>query len=376
MAGIYIHVPFCKQACHYCDFHFSTSLKNKAALIEALLHELEQRSDYLATKEIQTIYFGGGTPSLLETEEIEQVLTKIDSLFDVDQNAEITLEANPDDLTISKIKNLKAAGINRLSIGIQSFYDEDLSDMNRAHNASEAKVVVQNCIDQGFEHLSIDLIYGGTTLSDEHWMQNLRTAFASGINHLSAYSLTVEPKTALSSFIAKGKKPPLEDEKSIRHFELLKSMAKEHGFEHYEISNLAKPGHYSTHNTNYWKGEPYLGVGPSAHSFDGNSRQWNVRNNSQYINKIAEGFGYFEQETLSKSDQYNEYIMTALRTTWGVDFNRIQERFGAELLSYLEEQIRQITSTLIEDTVIGFKLSPSGMNVADTVISECFWVID
>jgi len=374
MAGIYIHVPFCKQACHYCDFHFSTSLKNKKPLIDGILKELELRKAYLHSKKIDTIYFGGGTPSLLDTEEIQQILAQINTLFKVATDAEITLEANPDDLTIPKIKSLKAAGINRLSIGIQSFYDEDLSDMNRAHNANEAKVVVQNCLNQGFEHLSIDLIYGGTTLSDENWIQNLRTAFNSGINHLSAYSLTVEPKTALSSFIAKGKKAPLEDEKSIRHFEILKSMAKEHGFEHYEISNLAKPGHYSTHNTNYWKGKPYLGVGPSAHSFDGNSRQWNVRNNSQYINKIAKGDGYFEQENLSKSDQYNEYIMTALRTTWGVDFNIIQERFGAELLSYLEEQIQQISNNLIEETAIGFKLSTAGMNVADTVISECFWV--
>lgn len=374
MAGIYIHVPFCKQACHYCDFHFSTSLKNKKPLIDGILKELELRKAYLHSKKIDTIYFGGGTPSLLDTEEIQQILAQINTLFKVATDAEITLEANPDDLTIPKIKSLKAAGINRLSIGIQSFYDEDLSDMNRAHNANEAKVVVQNCLNQGFEHLSIDLIYGGTTLSDENWIQNLRTAFNSGINHLSAYSLTVEPKTALSSFIAKGKKAPLEDEKSIRHFEILKSMAKEHGFEHYEISNLAKPGHYSTHNTNYWKGKPYLGVGPSAHSFDGNSRQWNVRNNSQYINKIAKGDGYFEQENLSKSDQYNEYIMTALRTTWGVDFNIIQERFGAELLSYLKEQIQQISNNLIEETAIGFKLSTAGMNVADTVISECFWV--
>lgn len=374
MAGIYIHVPFCKQACHYCDFHFSTSLKNKAALIEALLLELEQRSEYLATKEIQTIYFGGGTPSLLETEEIQQVLAKIDSLFEVDHNAEITLEANPDDLTIPKIKELKAAGVNRLSIGIQSFYDEDLSDMNRAHNASEAKVVVQNCINQGFEHLSIDLIYGGTTLSDENWIQNLRTAFNSGINHLSAYSLTVEPKTALSSFIAKGKKPPLEDEKSIRHFELLKMMAKEHGFEHYEISNLAKPGHYSTHNTNYWKGEPYLGIGPSAHSFNGSSRQWNIRNNTQYIKLVGDNGAYFEQEELSPSDQYNEYIMTALRTTWGVDFNVIKARFGADLLIYIKNQLPSISTVFIESTENGFKLSAQGMNVADTVISECFWV--
>jgi len=374
MAGIYIHVPFCKQACHYCDFHFSTSLKNKKPLIDGILKELELRKAYLHSKKIDTIYFGGGTPSLLDTEEIQQILAQINTLFKVATDAEITLEANPDDLTIPRIKSLKAAGINRLSIGIQSFYDEDLSDMNRAHNANEAKVVVQNCLNQGFEHLSIDLIYGGTTLSDENWIQNLRTAFNSGINHLSAYSLTVEPKTALSSFIAKGKKAPLEDEKSIRHFEILKSMAKEHGFEHYEISNLAKPGHYSTHNTNYWKGKPYLGVGPSAHSFDGNSRQWNVRNNSQYIKLVAEKGFYFEQEQLSSSDQYNEYIMTALRTTWGVDFNIIQERFGAELLSYLEEQIQQISSNLIEETAIGFKLSTAGMNVADTVISECFWV--
>lgn len=374
MAGIYIHVPFCKQACHYCDFHFSTSLKNKKPLIAAILKELELRKTYLPNDNIDTIYFGGGTPSLLDTEEIQQILAQINTLFKVATDAEITLEANPDDLTIPKIKSLKAAGINRLSIGIQSFYDEDLSDMNRAHNANEAKVVVQNCLNQGFEHLSIDLIYGGTTLSDENWIQNLKTAFNSGINHLSAYSLTVEPKTALSSFIAKGKKAPLEDEKSIRHFEILKSMAKEHGFEHYEISNLAKPGHYSTHNTNYWKGEPYLGVGPSAHSFDGNSRQWNVRNNSQYIKLVGENGAYFEQEQLSPYDQYNEYMMTALRTTWGVDFNIIQERFGAELLSYLEEQIQQISNNLIEETAIGFKLSTAGMNVADTVISECFWV--
>ncbi|MBR9833237.1 radical SAM family heme chaperone HemW [bacterium] len=374
MAGIYIHVPFCKQACHYCDFHFSTSLKNKKPLIDGILKELELRKAYLHSKKIDTIYFGGGTPSLLDTEEIQQILAQIKTLFKVATDAEITLEANPDDLTIPKIRSLKAAGINRLSIGIQSFYDEDLSDMNRAHNANEAKVVVQNCLNQGFKHLSIDLIYGGTTLSDENWIQNLRTAFNSGINHLSAYSLTVEPKTALSSFIAKGKKAPLEDEKSIRHFEILKSMAKEHGFEHYEISNLAKPGHYSTHNTNYWKGKPYLGVGPSAHSFDGETRQWNIRNNSQYIKLVSEKGAYFEQEQLSPYDQYNEYMMTALRTTWGVDFNRIQERFGAELLSYLEEQIQQISNNLIEETAIGFKLSTAGMNVADTVISECFWV--
>lgn len=374
MAGIYIHVPFCKQACHYCDFHFSTSLKNKAALMAALLMELEQRSDYLSTKKIQTIYFGGGTPSLLETAEIKQILSKIQSIFKVNKSAEITLEANPDDLTIAKIKSLKAAGINRLSIGIQSFYDEDLSDMNRAHNAEEAKVVVQNCLDQGFEHLSIDLIYGGTTLLDEHWIQNLTTAFTSGINHLSAYSLTVEPKTALSSFIAKGKKAPLEDEKSIRHFELLKTMAKEHGFEHYEISNLSKPGHYSTHNTNYWKGEPYLGIGPSAHSFDGNSRQWNIRNNSQYIKLVNENGAYFEQEKLSPSDQYNEYIMTALRTTWGVDFNVIEARFGSDLLFYIKNQLPSISAVFIESTENGFKLSAQGMNVADTVISECFFI--
>ena len=246
--------------------------------------------------------------------------------------------------------------------------------MNRAHNASEAKVVVQNCINQGFEHLSIDLIYGGTTLSDENWIQNLRTAFNSGINHLSAYSLTVEPKTALSSFIAKGKKPPLEDEKSIRHFELLKMMAKEHGFEHYEISNLAKPGHYSTHNTNYWKGEPYLGIGPSAHSFNGSSRQWNIRNNTQYIKLVGDNGAYFEQEELSPSDQYNEYIMTALRTTWGVDFNVIKARFGADLLIYIKNQLPSISTVFIESTENGFKLSAQGMNVADTVISECFWV--
>ncbi len=376
MAGIYIHVPFCKQACHYCDFHFSTSLKNKAPLIEAILQEIELRKSYLPSNRIKTIYFGGGTPSLLETAEIKQILSKIQSIFKVDKSAEITLEANPDDLNIAKIKSLKTAGINRLSIGIQSFYDEDLSDMNRAHNAEEAKVVVQNCLDQGFEHLSIDLIYGGTTLSDERWINNLETAFTSGINHLSAYSLTVEPKTALSSFIEKGKKAPLEDEKSIRHFEILKSMAKEHGFEHYEISNLSKPGHYSTHNTNYWKGEAYLGIGPSAHSFNDDSRQWNIRNNSQYIKLVNEGGAYFEQETLSPSDQYNEYIMTALRTTWGVDFSVIESRFGTDLLTYIKNQLHAISASLIEPTENGFKLSVQGMNVADTVISECFYVKD
>ncbi len=373
MAGIYIHIPFCKQACYYCDFHFSTSLKNKSALVEAILLELNQRKEYLNNEIIETIYFGGGTPSLLDINEIQSILSEIGKLFQISSTVEITLEANPDDLKISKIKELKASGINRLSIGIQSFFDEDLKYMNRAHNAEEANIVINNCLEEGFKDLSIDLIYGGSTLSDENWQKNIEKALNSGINHLSAYCLTVEDKTALSNFILKGKYKPLDEEKSIRHFEMLKKMVKDYGFEQYEISNFSKSKNYSKHNTNYWKAAKYLGVGPSAHSFDGISRQWNIRNNAQYIKGVNEDVTYYEMEILKESDRFNEYLMTALRTKWGVNYEYIQKNFDEKYIHSIGKQLNHIESFVTKNKV-GFQLNSMGMNIADKVISELFYL--
>lgn len=373
MAGIYIHIPFCKQACYYCDFHFSTSLKNKSVLIDAILVEINERKYYLNNETIESIYFGGGTPSLLNINEIQKILNHINANFQISSTAEITLEANPDDLSISKIKELKAAGINRLSIGIQSFFDEDLKYMNRAHTAEEAKNVIQNCLNAGFKDLSIDLIYGGSTLSDKNWKINIETALKSGINHLSAYALTVENKTALSNFILKGKYSALDEDKAIRHFEKLQLLIQEYGFEQYEISNFSKNKNYSKHNTNYWKAAKYLGVGPSAHSFDGKSRQWNIRNNAQYIKKVNENQEYFERELLKESDRFNEYLMTSLRTKWGINFDYIEQHFDSKYLHSIQQQIKNFDIYIVKNQD-GFRLNSMGMNIADKIISEFFYI--
>lgn len=323
MAGIYIHIPFCKQACHYCDFHFSTSLTYKDEFTGALLNEINLQKTYLEGETIETIYFGGGTPSLLSGEEINRIIGSITELHTVTSNAEITLEANPDDLDPKKINALRQTPVNRFSIGIQSFFDDDLAWMNRAHRSNEAESSVKRAQDAGFDNITVDLIYGYPLLTDQKWKTNLDKVFELQVPHVSAYSMTVEPRTALASFIQKKKQPPMNEEQSAEQFMQLMGAMASHNFEHYEISNFCKPGHYSRHNTNYWKGVKYLGIGPSAHSYNGETRQWNIANNAKYIQSLGESIIPAEKEILSETDRLNEYIMTSLRTMWGIELNKL-----------------------------------------------------
>lgn len=339
MAGIYLHIPFCRQACTYCNFHFSTLVKNKDAVIAAMLKEIRLRSDFFPEKtEIETIYFGGGTPSLLSAGEINAFISTIGAHFAISENPEITLEANPDDLSEAYLQELKAATpVNRLSIGIQSFFEEDLQYMHRAHNAEEALQCLLRAQAAGFHELSIDLIYGTPTLSDEHWRQNLETVFRLQIPHISCYALTVEEKTALAHQIKTRKSTAPSDEQTARHFSILKEAMRSHGYLHYEISNFCKEGHFARHNTSYWKGISYLGIGPSAHSFDGTKRYWNIANNAAYTQQINDGNNAFEAETLSMTDRYNEYIMTSIRTMWGTRPDFIKVQFGEAACQYFRK---------------------------------------
>lgn len=373
MSGIYLHIPFCKQACHYCDFHFSTSLKKKTELVDALCEELRLRKDELKNT-VQTIYFGGGTPSLLTSEELQQILETIYKNYTISETPEITLEANPDDLTLEKIKQLSKSPVNRLSIGIQSFFEEDLKWMNRAHNASEAL----DCITMAkkhFENITIDLIYGIPGLTSQRWLKNIEIAISQNIPHLSCYALTVEPKTALESFIKKGVVPAVEDELSQQHYEMLLSEMEQAGYENYEFSNFGKEGFHSRNNTAYWQGKTYLGIGPSAHSFDGNSRSWNVSNNTKYIKSIGAGFLPLEREILSKTDKYNEYIMTGLRTKWGVSSEKVAADFGLEFKSYLLNQAKPLLDKellILEDRVL--KVTKKGKFLSDGIAADLFLV--
>jgi oxygen-independent coproporphyrinogen-3 oxidase len=327
MAGIYIHIPFCRKACHYCNFHFSTSLHRKPELLEALRTEIEMRGKQLPVgveleRNIHTVYFGGGTPSLLDANEITGIITSLKQQFVIDANAEITLEANPDDINIEKLKAWNATGINRLSIGVQSFFEDDLKWMNRAHNAEQAKASIALAQANGFHNLTIDLIYGTPTLTDENWKENVDKALSLGVKHLSCYALTVEENTPLDHFIKKGKVPQVNEAKQERHFNLLMEWMETAGFDHYEISNFAVDGYRSKHNSNYWSGNAYYGFGPAAHSFDGKAtRWWNVANNAVYIDQLQNDKTAFEYETLRPVQRLNERIMTGLRTSSGVAFN-------------------------------------------------------
>ncbi|RLD27604.1 MAG: coproporphyrinogen III oxidase [Bacteroidetes bacterium] len=336
MCGIYIHIPFCKQACYYCDFHFSTSLKKKDELIKALVKEIELRKNEIneINESIETIYFGGGTPSLLSINELQLLIDTVYKNYNVIDAPEITLEANPDDLSKQKLNDLTTSRINRLSIGIQSFFEDELQSMNRAHSAKEAKdcLSVATC---HFDNITIDLIYGFPNMSIEKWNENLQIAFSFGINHISSYALTVEPRTALSTFIKRGTYPPINEALALQHFNHLVEETKKHGFIHYEISNFGKSNYFSKHNTSYWLGKSYLGIGPSAHSFNGTQRSWNVANNIKYIKSLQDNKLPNTVETLSKQDQYNEYIMTGLRTIWGISLNKIETEFGLKYKSHL-----------------------------------------
>lgn len=330
MAGIYIHIPFCRQKCHYCNFFSVATTRWKVPYIEALLKEIELRKDYLDGETVKTIYLGGGTPSLLQTNELIRIFDQIYRHFPVDPQAEITLEANPDDITEISAREWKNTPVNRLSIGVQSFFDDDLLYLNRVHNSGQVFQAIDDARKAGFDNLTIDLIYGIPTLSDQKWIKNLEYFFASDIPHLSAYSLTVEQKTPLDLLIRKGKYARLDDQQSIGHFKILLEQARQNGFIHYEISNFAREGHYSRHNSLYWLGGHYLGLGPSAHSYNGYSRQWNVSNITKYIQLDDFHTTVEEKEILTPNQRYNEYVMTSLRTIWGCDTMHILNVFGRD----------------------------------------------
>jgi len=381
--ALYLHIPFCKQACYYCDFHFSTTLNRKDEMIQALVKELQLRKDEFQNIVVETIYFGGGTPSLLASEEIQLLMDTITTNYKVIGNPEITLEANPDDLTSSKILALANSPVNRLSIGVQSFFDEDLKLMNRAHNSKEAK----NCLletTRYFDNITVDLIYGIPNMTPERWMQNLQKVFGFGINHISSYALTVEPKTALATFIRQGKYPNISEELALEHFNILIAETKKQGFIHYEISNFGMPDYFSKHNTSYWLGKSYLGVGPSAHSFNGKQRSWNVSNNIKYLKAIQNGKLPQEIEGLSKNNRFNELVMTGLRTIWGVSLDKVEQDFGVEykkqLLKNSEKFIRQglleiITLNVIEGKGIEkLKTTQKGKFLVDGIASELFMI--
>ena len=328
MAGVYIHIPFCKQACHYCNFHFSTTLTLKNDFSDALLKEIALRRDYLENETVDTIYFGGGTPSLLSSDQLERILQSVHSNFRVSCDAEVTFEANPDDINLTSLNIWKQNGVNRLSIGIQSFFKDDLLWMNRAHNEVQAIDCIRLAREAGFQNMSIDLIYGTPTLSDEHWMQNMQTAVALKVPHLSCYALTVEPGTALEVMTRKKKALPVSTDDQARQFQMMVEFLTSNGYEHYEISNFSLLGMRSRHNSSYWSGAHYIGLGPSAHSFNGSSRQWNVANNALYIKSLAGGIVPFEIELLTDVQQFNEYVMTSLRTKEGADVVFVREKFG------------------------------------------------
>ncbi|MFA5972000.1 MAG: radical SAM family heme chaperone HemW [Lentimicrobiaceae bacterium] len=330
MAGIYIHIPFCKHKCNYCNFYSLASTRYIDQVAEAIMSELIQRKNYLEGKNVETIYFGGGTPSLIETSNIERILNVVFENYSVGSEAEITLEANPDDLTPDKLNALKKAGVNRLSIGIQSFRQEDLDFLSRTHSTGQVTQCITDAQQAGFLNLSIDLIYGIPTLTDKAWEENLVKAFTFGIPHISAYSLTVEEKTPLEVMIRKGKMKPVNENLSLSHYYILSRLMQQYGYEHYEVSNFCLPGAYSRHNTAYWQGKSYLGVGPSAHSYNGISRSWNVANLAKYIETSAAGKVESEHEILSPVTQLNEYIMTSLRTMWGCDLVEVKRKFGNE----------------------------------------------
>ncbi|MCJ8154975.1 radical SAM family heme chaperone HemW [Chryseobacterium sp. SSA4.19] len=338
---IYIHIPFCKQKCSYCNFHFSTSLNFKDEMIAAMKKEIFLRKDELRNKNVQSLYFGGGTPSILSADEIKSLIDEVLKYFSFNNDIEITLEANPDDLDKSFLKGLSNSPINRLSIGTQSFFEQDLKLMNRAHTANEAEDSIKRSQDFGFENLSIDLIYGSPTSNLEIWKQNLNKAIALEVPHISSYALTVEPKTALENWISKGKiKSPKEEEQN-KEFYYLSDFLKDKGFEHYEVSNFAKTGFYSKHNSAYWKYKEYLGIGPSAHSYNGfDKRSWNIANNQQYIKKLNSNLLAKEEEILSLEDQFNEMIMIGLRTIWGVDLESLKEKFNDGFLEHFQTEIK------------------------------------
>ena len=372
MAGIYIHIPFCKQQCTYCDFHFSTTFESyRTQMVNAIASELRTRIDYLEGKPIDSIYFGGGTPSILNEEELALLLGEICANYEVNPKAEITLETNPDDITLEKLTTWKNVGVNRLSIGLQSFKAEDLEWMNRAHTVDESQNCVALARAHNFQNLTVDLMYGLPNLSNQEWKNHILQVIEMGVTHISAYCLTIEEKTVLNKWVKDGKIHPASENQQSEQFLLLVETLEENGFEQYEISNFCRPGHEAVHNSNYWKGEWYLGVGPSAHSFNGTSRSWNIANNQKYMQQIAGNETFFETETLSDRDQYNELLLTGLRTKYGVSLKKLSTLHVIPESTELKIDEFKSAGWMIEiDGVL--VLTKSGRLKADYMAAELF----
>ena len=373
---IYLHIPFCKQKCSYCNFHFSTSFNLKDEMLLAIKKEIGLRKNELENKTLKSLYFGGGTPSVLSVDEIKSLLDEFQKYFSFDENIEITLESNPDDLNKNFLKELSQTEINRLSIGTQSFFDEDLKLMNRAHNASEAESSIKRAQDYGLENISIDLIYGSPTSNFEIWKDNLNKTIELQVPHVSSYALTVEPKTALEKWIENGKVKSPEEAEQNQEFYYMSDFLKDNGFDHYEISNFGKPGFHSKHNSAYWKSEPYLGIGPSAHSYDGNlERSWNIANNPLYIKNINQNIIPKETEILSEKDRFNEMMMIGLRTIWGVDLNKINQNFSSEIIDYLNQEIKpKLESEILKIENNHLLIPEKHWFLADGIASDLFLV--
>ncbi len=374
MAGIYIHIPFCKQKCYYCNFYALASAKYRDVFTNALLKEMKWRAGYIQNEEVKTIYFGGGTPSLLPVKEIQQIIETAHQLFKISNNVEITLEANPDDINQEYLKKLKDyTGINRISLGIQSFFDEDLKYLYRVHSGKAARKSIESLLAAGYNNMNIDLIYGIPTLDDNHWEKNLEIFYQYKLPHLSSYALTVEHKTALQVLIDKNKLQNTDEDQIIRQFDLLLKSSAEHGYVHYEISNFALPGYYSKHNSTYWMGGYYLGLGPSAHSFNGVSRQWNVKNMKQYVESQQVEKIILEREILTKEQQYNEYVMTSLRTSWGCDTVHILNGFGEKFVQHFQQNIQPfIDQKKVNQKGTIYFLTNFGKRFADGIAGALF----
>lgn len=374
MPGIYIHIPFCKQACYYCNFHFSTSLGQKEKMVEAIIKEVGLCEKRKQAEKISTLYFGGGTPSILSIDEINSISEALHKQFVFVDDIEITLEANPDDITDEKLTEWKTLGINRLSVGIQSFVEEELKWMNRAHNATESLVCIDKIKAAGFTNFSVDLIYGSPILSDEDWKRNVDIIIEKNIPHISCYALTVEPKTALDKMIAQHKKENVDTEKQARQFLLLMDWLEQAGYEHYEISNFAKRGYRSKHNSSYWLGESYYAFGPGAHAFDGKRRRWNIANNSLYIQSLKNNLIPFEEEILTEIQQLNEYTMTSLRTIDGLDLDHVNKIFGEEKSRTIKKIADKYISTgKLKEMSSKLILSREGKLFADGIAADLFF---
>lgn len=371
MAGIYIHIPFCRQKCYYCDFYKTVNTSLKQKFLDILQEEAKVRKNYLQNESVETIYFGGGTPSVLKNSELEDILTVLNTHYQIAENPEITFEANPDDLTVDYLKGLKKSGVNRLSIGIQAFQDVHLKKMNRRHDAAQAMKVIENAAQLGFDNLSADLIYGLPGLTEKEWKDSLYKVFQLPVQHLSAYHLTYHEGTAFYTWLKKGTLKELSETESVRQFNLLIEEAEKAGFEQYEISNFARDQKYSRHNSAYWMGKSYLGLGPSAHSFDRKSRRWNVSHVESYIKGVESGSNYFEEEILTEKERYNEYILTRIRTKWGVDLNHVNEEFG---ISYKDNLLKhcaryiQTGNVLLNNDVL--YLSRNGLFISDEIMAD------